>query len=72
MNRIFIDDAISKIGEEVLLKDWVHARRGISRIVAKFSEARAVRIVLRSERQARQGKIVCGNLKEIVQNKGAV
>jgi|GEM_PF-6872218 len=28
MNRIFISEAIPKVGEEVLLKGWVYVRRG--------------------------------------------
>jgi len=33
MNRIFISEAITKVGEEVLLKGWVHARRNLGKMI---------------------------------------
>ena len=33
MNRIFISEAIGKVGEEVLLKGWVHVRRNLGKMV---------------------------------------
>jgi len=33
MNRIYTSDTINKIGEKVLLKGWVHARRDMGKIV---------------------------------------
>ncbi|MFA4819105.1 MAG: aspartate--tRNA ligase [Patescibacteria group bacterium] len=33
MDRIFIGDAINKVGEVVLLKGWVHARRNLGKMV---------------------------------------
>ncbi len=33
MNRIFITDAVGKVGEEVLLKGWVHVRRNLGKMV---------------------------------------
>ena len=33
MNRIFIEEAINKVGESVLLKGWVHVRRNLGKMV---------------------------------------
>src|SRR3989344_1470811 len=33
MNRIFISEAINKVGEQVLLKGWVHVRRNLGKMV---------------------------------------